>query len=139
MGIDMWYYIWTLHYLLVKKIYRKRIKGLKKGAWSLAFLCLLLLLIFILTLLMNKSLMGELIGSGVTLAPIGALIVALILIPILFLSQGLTRKKINTLRKVIVQTQNVKRIFSILYISFFILLYISTIIIWISTVPYHSK
>jgi len=133
------YYLWLLHYSLAKRIYRKRIKGLKKGAWSLSFLCIVLLLLFVTTLLTNKALMGGILGSRLTLAPIGGLIAVIILIPMLFLSRGLSKKKIGTLRKVIVQTRNVKRIHSILYVSFFMILYLSTIAIWISTIPYHHR
>ncbi len=130
------YYIWSLHYLLAKKIYRKRIKGLKKGAWSLAFLCVVILLLFTLTLLTNKALIGNIL-FGAALAPIGGLVFAIILIPLLLISRNLTSKKVNVLRKVIIQTRNVKRIHSILYVSFFVILYISTIIVWIMNVPYH--
>ena len=133
----MMYYLWMLHYSMAKKIYKKRIKGLKKGAWGLAFLCIVISILFLLTLLSNKAILGDIMGSGLTLAPIGGLIAAIILIPLFFLSNGLTSKKISTSRKVIVQTRKIKRIHSILYVSFFVIVYISTIIIWKSSIHYH--
>jgi hypothetical protein len=135
----MMYYLWMLHYSLVKRIYRKRIKGIKKGADSLAFLCLFLLILFILVLLTNKALLGKIIGSHVTLAPIGGAIAVIILIPLLFLCRGLTSKKIGVLRRVIIQTRNVKHIYSVLYVSFLAALYILTIVVPILTIPHHHR
>ena len=134
----MLYYIWMLHYSLIKRIYRERRKKLKKVAGNIAFSCFFLLLLFILVLLSNKALLGNIIWSGVTLAPIGGAIVAILLIPLLFFYRGLTSKKIGILRKVVSLTRNVKHIYSLLYISFFVVLYLSTIIIMIATVPHHT-
>jgi len=135
----MMYYLWMLHYSLVKRIYRKRIKGLKKGADGLAFLCLFLLFLFILVLFANKALLGKIIGSHITLAPIGGVIIAVITILLFFLSPRLTGKMIGALRKVIAQTRNVKYIYSVFYVSFFILLFILTIIIGVLTIPHHHR
>lgn len=133
----MVYYLWSLHYSLVKRIYRKRFKDLKLTAWSLAFGCLLWLILFVLVLVTNKVLLWKTINSNLAIAPIGALIIALIMILLLLIYRGITSKKISILRKVIKQTKNVKHIFSAFYVSFFILLFILTIFIGISTITYH--
>lgn len=134
----MMYYFWMLHYSLVKRIYRKRIKGLKKGASNLAFLCVSLLLLSLLLLLTNKALVGKIIDSNVTLAPLGGAIAAIIIIPFLFLWRGFTSKKIGILRRVIYRTRDIKHIHAVLYVSFFVGLYILTFVTLILTIPSHK-
>jgi hypothetical protein len=130
------YYFWMLHYSLVKKIFRKRRKSLKKSTWNLAFLCICLLFISVGVFIANKISLRSLITSKVTLAPIGGLVAVIILIPILFLLSGpLTHKKISVLRRVVKKTQNIKYFYSVLYVCFYLMLYIISFATLFSTRP----
>lgn len=132
------FYIWMIHYSLVKRIYKKRFKGFKRTVDGLSFFCSFILGLFILFLLIDKELFWKIIRSGIALAPIVGLVVVLMSIPFLFLSHKLTKKKIGVLRKVIIQTQNIKHFYSVLYVSFYISLFILMLIIGIISMPHYQ-
>jgi hypothetical protein len=135
----MWYYLWILHYSLAKKAYRKRTR-VKKGAWNLSITCSALLFLSILILSSNKLFIGNVINSGIVLAPIGGLIGVLITIPLIYLCQKVPRiKKIKTFRIVIKQTKNIKQWHAILYACLYAALYLFSLFLLISTIPNHHK
>jgi len=124
------YYLWILHYSIVKGIYRKRHKNLSTSADGLAFMCLLFLAVFIFMLFVDKDLLWNVIRKRLPLGPLVKGILAL-LVPILLLmlSGRLTKQKIKTIRKVIKIKNRIKRSYSILYVGFFTVLFVSAIII----------
>jgi len=126
----MMYYLWILHYSIVKGIYRKRHKNLSTSADGLAFMCLLFLAVFIFMLFVDKDLLWNVIRKRLPLGPLVKGILAL-LVPILLLmlSGRLTKQKIKTIRKVIKIKNRIKRSYSILYVGFFTVLFVSAIII----------
>ena len=134
---NLLYYFWILHYSLVKKIFRKRRKSLKKSAWNLALLCICLLIISVAVFIANKDSLRSIMTSSITLAPIAGFVAVIILIPIFLLLSGpLTNKKILLLRRAIKKTQNFKFIYSVLYVSFYLVLYIISITTLILTRPH---
>jgi len=126
----MMYYLWILHYSIVKGIYRKRHKNLSTSADGLAFMCLLFLAVFIFMLFVDKDLLWNVIRKRLPLGPLVKGILAL-LVPILLLmlSGRLTKQKIKTIRKIIKIKNRIKRPYSILYVGFFTVLFVSAIII----------
>ena len=126
----MIYYLWILHYSIVKGIYRKRHKNLSTSADGLAFMCLLFLAVFIFMLFVDKDLLWNVIRKRLPLGPLVKGILAL-LVPILLLmlSGRLTKQKIKTIRKVIKIKNRIKRSYSILYVGFFTALFVLAIVI----------
>lgn len=126
----MMYYLWILHYSIVKGIYRKRHKNLSTSADGLAFMCLLFLAVFIFMLFVDKDLLWNVIRKRLPLGPLVKGILAL-LVPILLLvlSGRLTKQKIKTIRKVIKIKNRIKRSYSILYVGFFTALFVLAIVI----------
>lgn len=124
------YYLWILHYSIVKGIYRKRHKNLSTSADGLAFMCLLFLAVFIFMLFVDKDLLWNVIRKRLPLGPLVKGIFAL-LVPILLLvlSGRLTKQKIKTIRKVIKIKNRIKRSYSILYVGFFTALFVLAIVI----------
>ncbi len=124
------YYLWILHYSIVKGIYRKRHKNLSTSADGLAFMCLLFLAVFIFMLFVDKDLLWNVIRKRLPLGPLVKGILAL-LVPILLLvlSGRLTKQKIKTIRKVIKIKNRIKRSYSILYVGFFTALFVLAIVI----------
>jgi hypothetical protein len=124
------YYLWILHYSIVKGIYRKRHKNLSTSADGLAFMCLLFLAVFIFMLFVDKDLLWNVIRKRLPLGPLVKGILAL-LVPILLLvlSGHLTKQKIKTIRKVIKIKNRIKRSYSILYVGFFTALFVLAIVI----------
>jgi len=126
----MMYYLWILHYSIVKGIYRKRHKNLSTSADGLAFMCLLFLAVFIFMLFVDKDLLWNVIRKRLPLGPLVKGILALLApILLLMLSGRLTKQKIKTIRKVIKIKSRIKRSYSILYVSFFTALFVFAIII----------
>ena len=124
------YYLWILHYSIVKGIYRKRHKNLSTSADGLAFMCLLFLAVFIFMLFVDKDLLWNVIRKRLPLGPLVKGILALLApILLLMLSGRLTKQKIKTIRKVIKIKNRIKRSYSILYVGFFTVLFVSAIII----------
>ena len=126
----MMYYLWILHYSIVKGIYRKRHKDLSKSADGLAFMCLLFLAVFIFMLFVDKDLLWNVIRKRLPLGPLVKGILAL-LVPILLLvlSGRLTKQKIKTIREVIKIKNRIKRSYSILYVGVFTALFVLAIVI----------
>ena len=126
----MIYYLWILHYSIVKGIYRKRHKNLSTSADGLAFMCLLFLAVFIFMLFVDKDLLWNVIRKGLPLGPLVKGILALLApILLLVLSGRLTKQKIKTIRKVIKIKNRIKRSYSILYVGFFTALFVLAIVI----------
>ena len=118
------YLVWMLHYSLSKKILIIKGKGLKKVAWNLSFAYTLILTLFLTVLVINKDQLHSLVNSKIPLAPIGGLMVVLILIPIFFMFAGpKSNQKIKVLRKVVKMTHNINPFFSLLYGSFYFVLF----------------
>jgi hypothetical protein len=124
------YYLWILHYSLVKGMYKKRWKEMTTSVDGLAFCCLFILSLFIFILFVDKALLWDVIRKRLPLGPLvrGGLIV---LAPVLFflLSRRLTQHRIKTIRKVIKVKRKIKRGFSILYISAYISIFIFTLVL----------
>jgi NADH:ubiquinone oxidoreductase subunit 6 (subunit J) len=128
----MIYYLWILHYSIVKGIYRKRWKGMTTSADALAFACLLLLSFFVFVLFVDKELLWDVIRRRMPLGPMVKGILALLAPIMIFLFSGkLTKQKIKTIRKVVKEKNRIKRIYSILYVSFFVMLFVLAFLIGI--------
>ena len=126
----MMYYLWILHYSIVKGIYRKRHKNLSTSADGLAFMCLLFLAVFIFMLFVDKDLLWNVIRKRLPLGPlVKGILVLLVPILLLVLSGRLTKQKIKTIRKVIKIKNLIKRSYSILYVGFFTALFVLAIVI----------
>lgn len=123
------YYLWILHYSLVKGVFRTRWKGLTNSIDGLAFGCLFMLSLSIFLLFVNKELLWDVIRKRMPLGPMAKGIL-LILAPLMIfmLSGRLTKQKIKTARKVIRIKSKINRLFSVLYISFFIVFLIWAVI-----------
>lgn len=134
--IEMIYYLWMLHYAVVKRIYRKRVKLVPKIADALAFSCILLLLVFILILVVNNTFLNSILKSNITIAPIACLFGAIVTFIFKMLTPRVTDKMIGDLRLVVNKTQNLKHIYSVLYVSFYFLLFIAIIFISIWSVTH---
>lgn len=135
----MMYYLWMLHYALIKKLLGTGTKKSKKVVWNLSFFCIIILVLFVLTLLLYNGPLGNIMGSGIPLAPIGAVIAAILLTPLILMSRGLTGVKISRLRKIIIQTKNLNRIISFLYVIFFIVLYFEIINLMTQSMHNHGR
>jgi hypothetical protein len=126
----MIYYLWILHYSIVKGIYRKRHKNLSTSADGLAFMCLLFLAVFIFILFVDKDLLWNVIRKRLPLGPlVKGILTLLVPILLLVLSGRLTKQKIRTVRKVIRIKDRIKRSYSILYVGFFTALFVLAIVI----------
>lgn len=124
------FYLWILHYSLVKGIYKKRWKGMTTSADALAFACLFLLSFFIFVLFVDKELLWDMIRRRIPLGPMVKGILALLAPIFIFLLSGrLTKQKIKTIRKFVKEENGIKRIYSILYIGFFVLLFVLSFLI----------
>lgn len=124
------YYLWVLHYSLVKGVYRKRWKGMANSIDGLAFFCLFIFSFFLFILFVDKALVWEVIRKRLPLGPMfraGLIVFA----PIMFflLSRRLTQHRIRTMRNVLNLTKGLKRIYSVLYICVYVSLFILTLII----------
>ncbi len=126
------YYLWTLHYSLVKGIYRKRWKDMTTSADALAFACLFLMSFFIFMIFIDKELLWGVIRKQMPLGPMVKGIFALLApIMIFLLSSRLTKQKIKTIRKVVNVKQRIKRVYSVLYVCFFLILFVLSFLIGI--------
>jgi hypothetical protein len=124
------YYLWVLHYSLIKGIYRKRWKGFTNSVDGLAFCCLLILSLAILILIVDKELLWNFIRKRLPLGPMFKGILILFIPGLFFLLSGkLTHQKIKIIRKVIEKKGKIRRIHSILYVSFFVGMLVFSIII----------
>ncbi len=124
------YYLWILHYSLVKGIYKKRYKNLSTSVDGLAFCSLIILSLFIFILFVDKDILWNVIRKRLPLGPLvkGGLV---LLVPILFflLSRRLTPRRIRTIRRVIELKKKLKRSFSIAYVSVYIGMFILTVVL----------
>lgn len=126
----MMYYLWIFHYSLVKGIYRKRHKNLSTSADGLAFMCLLFLSLFVFMLFIDKELLWDLIRKRLPFGPMAKGILLLLTPIIIFMLSGrLTKQKIKTIRKVIKVKSRIKRVYSMLYIGFFVILFVLALVI----------
>ena len=126
----MIYFLWIFHYSLVKGIYRKRHKNLSTSADGLAFMCLLILLLFISIVLVDKELLWNLIRKRLPMGPIvKGILLLLTPIMIFILSGRLTKQKIKTIRKVVRIKSKIGHTYSVLYVYIYILLFIWGIVI----------
>lgn len=126
------YYLWILHYSLVKGIYKKRWKEMTTSADALAFACLFLLLFFIFMLFVDKELLWDVIRKRMPLWPmVKGILLLLAPILIFMLSGRLTKQKIKTIRKVIQVKSRIKRVYSGLYVGFFVILFVLSFLIGI--------
>lgn len=124
------YYLWILHYSLIKGVYTKRWKGMTNSVDGLAFCCLLLLSLFVFVLCVDKELLWDLIRKRLPLGPIVKGILVLLAPVLLFLLSGrLTKQKIRITRKVIQVKSKVGRVFSVIYLSVFICMFVLTLLI----------
>lgn len=124
------YYLWVLHYSLIKGVYKKRHKNISTSADGLAFMCLLILSLFLSILFIDKALVWELIRKKLPLGPMvrtGLIVFA----PIMFflLSRRLNKHRIRTIRNVLSKTKGLKRIYSTLYITVYVSLFVLTLVI----------
>lgn len=124
------YYLWVLHYSLVKGVYRKRWKGMANSIDGLAFFCLFVLSFFLFILFVDKALVWEVIRKRLPLGPMfraGLIVFA----PIMFflLSRRLTKHRIRTIRNVLSKTKSLKRIYSGLYITVYVSLFVLSLLI----------
>jgi hypothetical protein len=126
------FYLWVLHYSLVKGIYKKRWKEMTTSADALAFACLFLLSFFVFMLFVDKELFWDIIRKRLPLGPMAkGILVLLTPILIFMLSGRLTKQKIKTIRKVVKLKNGIKRIYSILYVVFFVILFFGAFLIGI--------
>lgn len=124
------YYLWILHYSLVKGIYSKRHKNLSTSADGLAFMCLLFFVLFVFVLFVDKELLWAVIQKRFPLGPmVKGMLILLTPILIFMLSGRLTKQKIKTIRKVIKVKSRIKPVYSVFYVSFFITLFVLALII----------
>jgi hypothetical protein len=132
----MWlYYLWTLHYSIAKRAYRSRIKIRAGGPWNLSLVCLIIFFITIILLFSNREFIGGQIRLGNITGPMFGFLAVLILIPIMFLSRGITNKKIKILRKVNRQIKNIKHWHAVLYALFYVAMFLFAMFLLISTIP----
>ena len=104
------------------------------SADALAFACIIILSIFLLILFIDKELLWNVIRKRMPLGPmIKGILFLLSPILIVLLSGRLTKQKIKTIRKVILLKSRFRRVYSVLYIGFFIILFFASIIISIIT------
>ena len=121
------YYLWILHYSLVKGIYKRRWKDMTTSADALAFACIFLLSLFVFILFVDKELLWDVLRKRMPLGPMVKGILALFAPILIFLLSGrYTKQKIKTIRKVVKVKNRVKRIYSVLYVSFFAILFVFT-------------
>jgi len=124
------YHLWILHYSLIKGIYRRRHKNLSTSADGLAFMCLLFLSLFVFVLVINKELLWEIIRKRFPLGPMFMGILILLTPILIFMVSGrLTPNKVRIIRKVIERKNKIKRAYSMLYVGFFVVLFVLTMII----------
>ena len=123
------YYLWILHYAIVKGIY-KRWKGMTEAASGLSFCCLIVFSLFVLILFIDSDLLWQIIRRRLPLGPMVKGIFIL-LIPIFYwlYSLKVTKQKIKRIRRVILIKRKFNRTFSLLYVSFFAVLFMLTFII----------
>lgn len=124
------YYLWVLHYSLVKGVYKKRWKGMSNSIDVLAFFCLFVLSFFLFILFVDKALVWEVIRKRLPLGPMvraGLIVFA----PIMFflLSRRLNKHRIRTIRDVLSKIKGLKRIYSALYITVYVSLFVLTLIL----------
>jgi hypothetical protein len=115
-----------IHYSLVKGVYLKRWrKGFIQSVDTLSFACFFVLLSFYFILLIDKQFLWEIIRKRMPLGPMVKGILLLI-VPILFIlhSRKINAEKIKIIRKVIQLKKGIGRIYSILYISIFVILFL---------------
>jgi hypothetical protein len=120
-----------LHYSLVKGIYKKRWKiGFNQSVNTLAFGCFFLLFCFLLIFFIDKQLLWDIIRKRVPLGPMTKGVL-LLFVPFLFLmhSRKLNAEKIKIIRKIVIIKNRINRKYSILYVSFFILLFFLNFVI----------
>lgn len=130
---SIFYYLWMIHYSIVKKTYRKRRKNFKETISFQAVFYSFIFFFFVFVSLINKELLWRAINSHVPLAPLGGLLGVIIILLILLSSHRLTNRKVSILRKVSRQTRNIKHVYAILYACSFGVLFILTIIIGLSS------
>jgi hypothetical protein len=100
------------------------------SADALAFACIFILSLFVFILLVDKELLWDVIRKRMPLGPMVKGFLALLApILILLLSGRFTKQKIKTIRKVVKVKNRVKRIYSVLYVSFFVILFVFTFLI----------
>lgn len=121
------FFLWMMHYSLVKGVYRRRWKGMTSSADGLAFFCLFVLALFLVVLLIDKELIWALSRKRLSLAPM-VMGLALLLTPLLvfLLPKRLSKKKIRYLRRIVELKKGFRRIHSVLYICFFLSILVLT-------------
>jgi hypothetical protein len=124
------YYLWVLHYSLIKGLYKKRWKEMSASIDGLAFCCLFILSLFLCILFIDKAFLWELIRKRLPLGPFfkGVLVV---FVPIVFflLSRPLKQSRIRTIRKVIKLKSKINLRFSQLYIFVYISMFIFSLVL----------
>ncbi len=127
------YTLLATHYSILKKLYRKRHKDLKLAVFSLAFLCILLLTIFIWTLIIDPSTIWNHPGNRNPIKSRTDLIAIIgVLLILSFIWDGFVKNKVQKLRKVISLTNRLTRSFSFIYLSFYLILFVVSILILIA-------
>jgi hypothetical protein len=128
--------ICTIHYLILRKLYRKRYKNYKLSLDALAFACIFLLFFFFWSLIIDPSTLSTHPGNR---NPIKSRPDLIIMIFALIIGSVLIDKsvknKTNKIRRAIHLTRNVSRIISILYLSIFIVIFVTSFLILIGIIP----
>ena len=130
-------FIWFIHCALVKGMYRKRFATRSGSADGLAFFCVFIFLLFILVLTSDNTFLVDILYSGSSLAPFGALagLLVVFLLELVFPSYK-RKERIPLLRAVIQSMSGQKRIQSVGYVSVFLLLFVFTVVLGIIKLGY---
>ena len=127
--------ICTIHYLILRKLYRGRYKDYKLSLDALAFLCVLLLVFFCWILIIDPS---TLLNHSRSHNPIKSRIDLIIIVFVLIIGSVLINKNVKNrskkIRKAISITRNVTRMNSFFYLSIFILMFVTSFLILIGVI-----
>jgi len=131
----MAYKIWIVYYLFIKKIYKKRWKGLSSSAFALAKVCLLIIILFIVELselLFNYKGLSLLYKKEIPLSAL-VFIFSLVLFMIWHLVNAVFKPKLGITEKkrILVKVNQIKSIYPISFIISVIFLLIGVIIMTI--------
>lgn len=118
------YRLWIIHYAFVKGIYKKKRVLTNSSASALTTFCTVSLLLFIIAIVIDKDILWGIIDRNLPLGPMIkwlGLLLFFILIP--FFKPKLTARKIKYIRSIIIYVQRTKRIYFILYVIFYLILF----------------
>ena len=128
----MLYKYWLFYYLFIRKVYKRRWKDMNLAVSSLGFACFLIIALFLevtLEIIFGYPGFTNLISQGLPLAPIGMLLVFVLLLPFAGYLAKKQKLKSGIKRKAILQMAGISKYYTIFFLVLCCCLFVLTMIL----------